>query len=183
MKYFTPDRWARMQQGASPEVFQRAYDEWEEAVRTYEDELKRIIPSGRRFHDLRQFALHHSLHDADLQTCWFGPKHDKLHLMARPEVPEEPLYCLVYSLAGEPVVQRGVLPEEFSSKRAVWMYDEFGLPGGQGADDVRVFTHNILLSNGCEYLIRFSNLKLTRPQAWPAVNAVSGRRSALQQTA
>ncbi|MFO0843199.1 MAG: hypothetical protein U0797_12515 [Gemmataceae bacterium] len=184
MKYFTPDRWVRMQRGASKEGFEKAYDEWERAVREYEGELKRIFPGGRRFSDLRRFALHYSLHDADLQACWFGPKGDKLNLLVRPELPQERLFLLVYSLAGEPVVRRGVLPEEFTSKRAVWMYDELGLLHGVEDHEELAFTHNILLSTGCEYVIRFSNLTLTRPQPWPDLSSASDRRSpSLQQTA
>jgi hypothetical protein len=164
MKYFTPELWLRTQSGVDPQTFLQAYDAWERGIDAYEEQLQRIIPRDRRYLHLRRFALQESLHDAVVQGCWFATQY-RLNLLVRPEAPAELLVLLEYTLVGEPIVNRNVLPQEFCASPARWLYDEFALLEGAASADEPVFTHNILLGNGCELIICFRRFEVSRHHA------------------
>jgi len=164
MKYFTPELWLRTQSGADSQTFLKAYEAWERRIDAYEEQLARIIPQDRRYLHLRRFALQESLHDAVVQGCWFATQY-RLNLLVRPEPPAELLVLLEYTLVGEPIVNRNVLPAEYCTPQVRWMYDEFGLLEGAASSDEPVFTHNILLGNGCELTICFRRFEVSRHHA------------------
>jgi hypothetical protein len=166
MKYFTPDLWLRMQSGVGRDTFLKAYEEWEQALTAYTEEVSRIIPQDRGHLHLRRFALQESLHDAVVQGCWYATEY-RLNLLVQPEAPAERLVLLDYALVGEPVVNHGVLPREFCTPHVRWMYDEFALLDAAAQGDEPVFTHNILFGNGCELIVCFRKLEVSRHHALP----------------
>jgi hypothetical protein len=165
MKYFTPQLWLQTQAGVDGPTFSAAYEEWERAVDAYEKSLEQTIPKGRDHWGVRKFAKNESLHDAIVLRCWYEtPSH--LFLLVEPEAPETKLGLLDYTLAREPMLIRGLLPPEFCTTHPRWMYDEIGR-WAESSDDEPYFTHNILLSTGCELVICFSKLDWTRRQDFP----------------
>jgi hypothetical protein len=189
MKYFTPERWLRLQDTSDDTTWLAAYQDWESSVAAYWQGVKGLLtrlPKTGVGAGLRSFVRHGSLHDALVTACWREGS-SKLKLQALPEVPGEELVLLEYALASEPVIVPDRLPPEYRTDYLQWMYDELGeLPdagprvrsrsharvgsrSGTNRDDAVVFTHNILLSNGWEMEIAFSRFKVTRHKAiWPA---------------
>jgi hypothetical protein len=165
MTYFTPELWLQMQSGADPQTFLAAYEAWERAIDEYEKSLEQVIPKGKGHWGVRKFARNESLHDALVLRCWYETP-SRLFLLVQPEAPETKLGLLDYTLAREPMLVCGKLPPQFCTTQARWMYDEIGRRSGPEGDDP-VFTHNILLSTGCELMISFSKLDWTRRQDFP----------------
>jgi hypothetical protein len=165
MKYFTPSRYLRLQNMAEPDTVLAALNEWDQAVKQYRADLAPILPPGEKYEDLRSFALHVSLHDGVVLASWFA--RGRLYLVVRPEPPATRLVSLTYSLAGEPVVVDHAFPDHVRTDTMEWMYDEIArLPLGSTPPDEAVFTHNILLGNGCELCIPFTRMKVGRPSMW-----------------
>lgn len=162
MRYFTPDLWLQMQSGADRDTFLAAYDAWERATAAYTEEVSRIIPTASAYQPLRRFALLESLHDAVLEETWYT-KEDRLCLLIRPADPHDRLVLLAYTLIGEPSVTADAFPEAFRTRQATWMYDEFALVEGmERSSEEPVFTHTILLGNGCELTIPFRRFRVSR---------------------
>lgn len=165
MKYFTPQLWLQTQAGVDRQTFSTAYEAWERAVDEYEKSLASTIPRGKGHWGVRKFARNESLHDALVLRCWYEtPSH--LLIMVRPEAPETKLGLLDYTLEREPMLIQGQLPPQFCTAEPRWMYDEIGRWADSPDADPR-FTHNILLSTGCELMICFSKLEWTRRQDFP----------------
>jgi hypothetical protein len=164
MKYFTPQRFIRFQHVDEEQAFYAAHAEWEQAIEHYRRELAEIrsrLPAA-----LARFAESVSLHDAQLIAIW--RTRGRLMLLVRPEPPGDDCFVrLAYTLAGEPNINSSVLPPEYRSERAIWLYDEVTVErtGGVGAAPEDVFVHSILLSNGCEITIRFRRFEVSRPEA------------------
>jgi hypothetical protein len=163
MKYFTPERWLRMQKMADPQTVLTALTEWERAIEAYQAEQKRLLPKGEKYEHLRYFASQVCLHDGVVLANWFAGS--QLHLVVRPEAPGARLVALSYTLAGDPVVIPHTFPAEVRTDTMEWMYDEIDLLP-QPDPDEPVFTHNVLLGNGWELCIPFTHMKLRRPSSW-----------------
>ena len=180
MKYFTPQLWLQTQAGVDRHTFSSAYEAWERAVDDYEKSLASTIPKGKAHWGVRKFARNESLHDALVLRCWYEtPSH--LLIMVQPEAPETKLGLLNYTLEREPMLIQGQLPEQFCTAEPRWMYDEIGRWADSPDDDPR-FTHNILLSTGCELMICFSKLEWTRRQDFP-LEGGTFRKKSVSQTA
>ncbi|MFO0845798.1 MAG: hypothetical protein U0797_26015 [Gemmataceae bacterium] len=185
MKYFTPERYLRLQNPDDSSAWLAAHNEWDEAVRAYWAEVRALLerlPKKRWADGIRQFVKQGSLHDGTVTSCWYEGS-QKLKLQVQPELPGERLVLLEYTLAQEPTVLRNQLPGEYIGEgRVEWMYDELGpVPGTQGGEFG--FLHAILLSNGWELTIPFTRLRISRCQSiLPAGQPESARlgRSLLQ---
>ena len=169
MKYFTPQLWLQTQAGVDGPTFSSAHEAWELAIDSYEKSLESMIPKGWEYRGVRKFARNESLHDAIVLRCWYETP-SRLLILVEPEAPESKLGLLDYTLEREPVLIRGQLPPKFCTTRPRWMYDEIGR-WAESSDDDPLFTHNILLSTGCELMICFSKMEWTRRQDFPLEGA------------
>jgi hypothetical protein len=164
MKYFTPERWLRLQDTTDPQAFCAAQADWEHAIEKYREEMNTIL---LRLPDrLRRFAESECLHDATIVSTWLGKR--RLEILLRPEPPDQRLFLLVYSLADRPRVKPSGIPQEYCTPHQGWMYDEIGVEGGARPDQPPqnpVFTHSILLSSGWEVGLRFRRFDFLRPEA------------------
>jgi hypothetical protein len=167
MKYFTPELWLQTQSGVAPETFLAAYEAWERNIDVYEEQLRRIIPAipaSRSYGSLRRFAEQESLQDAIVLGAWFTSQ-DRLNFLLQPETPTERLLQLDYTLAAEAAVIPDVLPAQYRTSAIRWMYDELDVQAETAGTAEPTFTHNILLSNGCEVILRFVRFRMARCQA------------------
>ena len=178
MKYFTPQLWLQTQAGVDRQTFSTAFDAWERAVDDYEKRLETIIPNGFAHRGLRKFVKNESLHDALVLRCWYETP-SRFQILLRPEAPETKLGLLEYTLEREPLLLQEQLPVQYCSARPRWMYDEIDRWPDSTDEDPR-FTHNSLLSTGCELLIYFSKLRWTRRQDFPLETANSTPKSVSQ---
>ena len=171
MKYFTPERFLKLQNFASEQAFRAATSEWEQAASAYEAHLREIgpvLPSGvRRFVELGSF------HDAHVLAMWQAQT--RLTIVLRRDGEASKACVLTYSLIGAPSINPSVLPEAYRSGEALWLYDEMGVDRNTASDSASatgrpkpgatVFTHDILLSNGWEVRLGFRRLEVARPTA------------------
>jgi hypothetical protein len=189
MKYFTPQRFLRLQDVRDD----AAIAEWERAVREYASSLAGVLPQLPP--PLRRLLKEPPLHDADVlsMTQW----KDTLSLTLRPELCDEVL-VLAYTLVEKPTIHRAALPREHCTEDVTWLYDELGVELVQGqptwltaADRVRgdgratVWTHAVLLSNGWEVRLRFRKFKWSRPETFlpPPRPAADGPTEMLTRSA
>jgi hypothetical protein len=99
------------------------------------------LPKARWAAGMRRFVQLGSLHDAMVTACWFEGS-DKLKVQVQPELPDERLVLLEYTLARDPFVHRDRLPPEYRTDYLQWMYDELGVFSGTEADGDEVFTES-----------------------------------------
>jgi hypothetical protein len=151
MRYFTPERYARLQQ-IDESTFAVAFGDWERAVAQYRADLAGIAPGLPA--KLRRFATAECLHDAVLLADWMDG--DQLQLLLRSGIPGEALVLLGYSLLESPSIERSTFPAEYHTPHLGWLYDEVGVEA-DGA-----FSHAILFSNGDEVRLRFSDFDYSR---------------------
>ena len=160
MKYFTPERYLRLDSLEEREAFLAAQEEWEEALSRYREQLQRIrkeLPPYSR--SLRAFVLSvHSvyLHDARV-LAMYQSKEDFIITLQPPSDPER-LAVLGYKLVEEPIIEQNVLPPERCREQIEWLYDELDLDRPEPT-----IRHNILLSNGWEVILRFRWARVKRP--------------------
>lgn len=160
MRYFTPDRWLRLQPMAQPDLVHAALLEWYQAIDDYRRELQRILPADAAHADLRALAALDCLHDGVILATWFAG--GDLRLLVRPEQPDSPLVSLTYQLAGTPTTILHSFPAEVRTDSLEWMYDEIA----RMPDEPPVFAHHVLLGNGWELCIPFVTVTLDRPATW-----------------
>ncbi len=157
MNYFTPERYVALQSPAA-EAMDLADAAWEEAVAKYDARLLQIrskLPdSAVRLID--DFYLH------DAAVLGIGGGEDDFAILLQLDPPPHDIVMLWYSLTDRLEHKLGVLPPEFCSSRPQWLYDEFDLAGGS-VDTV--FTHSILLSDGQEFKLTYSELRLAVTRA------------------
>jgi hypothetical protein len=159
MKFFTPARYLRLGNLDDREAFLAAQREWESAIAHYKQHLTRIgaeLPTG-----LQRLVETVYLHDARVLDMWWGGK-TRFTITVHPESDPSRLVVLAYSLVAPPEVTPGALPDAVRSEPAAWLYDELDVAGGSGPEG-RMFSHDILLSDGREVRLRFRNVVVTRP--------------------
>ena len=182
MKYFTPERFLRLQDRNSEQEFRTAIHAWEEAAEEYGRYLRETTPQLPP--DVRRLVEQGSLHDARVAGLWQA--HTRLTIVLQRESDASRLCVLTYHLVDSPCIDPAALPEMHRSAQAAWLYDEIGVDrearfdatagiqyraGSQAATNggqqrgVAVFTHDILLSNGWELRLRFHRLHVARPTA------------------
>jgi hypothetical protein len=182
MRYFTPERLAHLQDHSDERQFLSALDDWESALEAYWQQLKEIQqmlraiqpPLPKNLQEFLIFLTTVSLHDARVLDMYFGGR-SRFRITLHPELPAGRLVILTYSLLDPPPqIENNVLPELLRSEPTAWMYDELTLESGTNRGR-RIFCHDILLSDGSEVRLRFSNVTLERPVPLvPAVSTVPG---------
>jgi hypothetical protein len=151
MKYFTPERYVRLGDLHEESAFRTATEDWEQALTAYRTRLREIqdtLPAS-----LRQLLQSFSLHDADVLTM--GQQGLTYVIVLRLDPCHRDL-VLNYTLAEEPSLDRSALPPEHCSPHVEWLYDEIEL----AKTEPPVFDHSILLSNGWELRLRFTDLQV-----------------------
>jgi hypothetical protein len=166
MKYFTPERWLRLQHD-DRDVFNQAMEDWEQAIDDYRTYINANLTSRSR--DLYTFATGVSLHDAALIESWKEGK--QLCLLLRPEGKSGNV-LLTYTLVEDPVSIPWVLPPSFAPHRPqpLWMYDEIEVEPATNASSSRmnrVYRHWVLFNNGWEVCVRFVKFRYTLPANAP----------------
>ena len=129
------------------------------ALLRYEEHLARIraeLPVA-----LRRMVETVYLHDARVLAMSWGGK-SRFIITWQPESDPSRLVVLAYSLVAPPQVNEGALPDATRSEPAAWLYDELDAADSTGAQG-RVFSHDILLSDGREVQLRFRNVIVTHP--------------------
>jgi hypothetical protein len=156
MRYFTPERWMKLQHVHTKQAFYSTHEDWERARTAYRQKLNRVLGEfpGR----VKRFAESECLHDARVLAIWQG--RSRLNFILRPDPPTEELITLTYTLFTSPQIDCHALSSDYRTKHAAWMYDELGIERLKGGDVA--FIHNILLSNGWELAIRFRRFDFSR---------------------
>jgi hypothetical protein len=125
MKYFTPERWLRLQDTSNKTAWSAAFADWEQAVLGYEEVVKRLAAEAP---ELRPFLEAESLHDGLVLAYGIhGPEKENFFLLVRPCWPDGQLVLLSYHLLAPPTVHTSALPAEWRNELAEWMYDEVGI--------------------------------------------------------
>lgn len=176
MKYFTPERLARLQDHSEERQFLAALDDWEHALEDYWQQLNEIQqrlrgiqpPLPKNLQEFLKFFTTVSLHDARVLDMYFGGR-SRFRITLHLEFQPERLVVLTYSLVEPPRIKVNVLPEQLHSEPIVWLYDELTLEPQSGKEKP-VFHHAILLSDGSEVRLRFCSVTIERPV--PLVPAV-----------
>ncbi len=157
MKYFTPDRYVRLQDFSSDAKMDAAGEDWERAARRYRRKLSRLLPELPS--SLQSLVAKYCLHDAQVLTI--GSKDCTFIIVLRLSGPPQQLLILNYELAGAPVILKGVLPPDHCAEQTQWLYDEIEHVSG----NKDVWVHSILLSNGWEVRLPLRNLRLNQSEA------------------
>jgi hypothetical protein len=157
MKYMTPDLLARFR-SEDDAVAEAAAQIWETNCVAYNEHLDRIRPELPR--GVRGLLRRYCLHDAKVLTMtvdeasYFSIFLELPALSKKDARPRDAWLELRYSLAAAPQMKlHKSLPGD-GKPLQWWLYDEFDRVG----DDVRTFTHCILLTGGYELVLPFHNL-------------------------
>lgn len=144
MLYFTPELYLAYQ-NQNDAIADAAGDQWDAAIEAYRfsfDNVKHLLSN-----DFRAFFDTICLHDAEvvgeLKVNGFYA------LGVLPEDVSEPI-ALFYRLVKPVEVREDVFPKHLQSNRPYWLYEEAGVEGDH-------LSQNILLSNGKEVIIHFSD--------------------------
>ncbi len=143
MKYFTATLYERFN-SRDIEIADRADTQWRKAEAKYEARLDKIrirLPAT-----VRELADKFCLHDAEILSI--GHDGDTASILVRAD---NVLYCLSYGLTSKLWTTPPRRSPAFSNQAVRWLYDEVDMPA-KGK-----FSHRILLSNGREISLSFSN--------------------------
>ena len=152
MRYFTPDLLQRFG-SLDDRIADAADDECELASARYRADLKKLkrkLPSG-----MRELQTKYYLHDALV----FPLKANKDEFMVKLKLdtpPHEEL-LLRYDLAEKPKLVRHPGLAEKKCPSLIWLYDEVEAVKNNPSQ----FAHSILLNNGFEITLAFTDLELT----------------------
>jgi hypothetical protein len=175
MKFFTRELYEKSQ-STDDAVLDAAEDEWEAALRRYEQHLQAIEPSLPAH--LRAFN-HLLLHDAMLQSI--ARQGDRLLLILHKDIPPRDLVILNYELDGEPVWEPFVLQPGGWSGMTEFNFDEFDVVQEAGRT---LYTQEIVFGNGWLLRLRFRDVQVTMAQPiYPAPVGGSVPAFALPRTA
>lgn len=170
MQYFTPERFARLQDISSDANIVANLDDWEAAIKAYDAALNELMPELPE--SVQRFFQDKHLHDAKVLSISKTSK--RLFIDLKECLPPHKQLRLAYTLAAPPQTVEGLFPE-FASEDDLWLHDEFSRvnPG--------VFQHSILLSSGRELRIQFNRFAVERstPLPWtatPAADALAEAR-------
>lgn len=157
MKYFTPELLARFR-SSNEAVAEKAADEWELQAERYAKHFTSIRPQLPR--GLAQFLDACSLHDATVKIGRLKSAKNDFAILATLENPERDTAFLFYQLKGEPKITRHPPSSEVAGPPE-WMYDELEIVDGGGIlfnlFHHPVYRHSILLSDGIEIQVDFTN--------------------------
>ena len=167
MKFFTPELYSRFNSEVAS-VANRADADWERALTAYRKHLRSIHPKLSA--SVARLANDSCLHDAE----YLG-----FSKMTMPAMSGDvamiavrnggAVHFLVYVLDGEPLVTRPLENAVFDVSQPHWLYDEVDVAGDG------VFQHDILLSDGRVFSVRFTAFDML-PGSATKLTAKSVRR-------
>jgi hypothetical protein len=162
MRYFTAERWLRLQDGAaSPDETCRALEEWELVLAEYRLAVKTQLQDAPR--DLYEFATSVCLHDAKLLGSWLDGSRS-LYLLLQPEAPQQgPILVIYRQLVGLPQVFDSGIPQRYHTPQPTWMYDEVEPESTTEMRKYPIYQQRILFSNGWEVCLRFRSFSYSLP--------------------
>jgi hypothetical protein len=177
MKFFTPELYAHLN-SSDDEEFERANAEWHSALKKYRENLEAlwaIMPNRTRdlatkyqFHDSQILSMHVEASD---KITWSGaPSFDsrRVEFFIFSLLSEFSFVSIFYVLS-KPIDSDQHKLKVFSDENVAWLYDEvraetsfgmspMGSPSFQMGPPAVAFAHDILLSNGMEIKIPFSEV-------------------------
>jgi hypothetical protein len=154
MRYFTPELIERF--GALDDdiadAAQRAWDETSSRYREHLAGIRRHLPC-----QFRTLLDDYRLHDARVVLLGVVPHETsqlfRLKLISE-TAPEQPL-MLTYVLAPDAETRLSGIAD--LARERYWLYDEVDIVGGVGS---QTFSHTILLSDGMELVLHFTDFQL-----------------------
>lgn len=160
MKYFTAQRYARLQETGREEM-DAGDAAWEEAVIRYDEHLQRLrpeLPEGAR-------RLLDDVYLQDAEVLSMGRQGATFVVVLRLPAPPQNLLVVTYDLTEPPAIDADALPAESRSIRVQWLVDELDW----AAHDSPHFCHTILFSNGWQVCLSFRAVQVLVVQAvYPA---------------
>lgn len=157
MKYFTPERYAALQDLSSDAAMHAADADWDDAEEKYDAYYRSV--EGLLPGECQRFQDTYYLHDAAI--LYIGQQGDRFVIALRLDPPPQQVLLLSYELAGEPRIYRDVLPSVYCEKgSASWQYDEIELV----SQHPTVCIQSILFSNGWEVQLPFRALRIEEVQ-------------------
>jgi len=156
MKYFTPEKYLRLQ-ARDTSAMDAADTDWEGAVADYERHLESIRP--KLTESIRCLLDDYSLHDAEV--FFMGRTGDNLVIALRLKTPPRNFLVLTYMLLETPNVMATNWPGENLSSRALWLVDEIDL----GVNMQPSYGQSILFSNGWQVQLTFRDVEIVSVQA------------------
>jgi hypothetical protein len=182
MMFFTPELYARLNSPRSEE-FDRASKEWDAALGHYREEIEFL--SSRMPNRIRQLATKYRFHDSEVlsmavETAETTSRSNGLSRSGKPgEASEYFTFTLmselwahfVFYVLSRPIVRKQhVDVDVFCGEKVFWLYDEVRpdpqMPSSEITPDAHGaivsgrsnFVHGVLLSNGLELEIPFSDV-------------------------
>jgi hypothetical protein len=158
MRYFTPEL-ILMGQSNEEAILDEQERLWEEAGARYVaylDTIRPRFPPG-----LRHLDEHYYLHDAVIQGM--GQRDRSFVIILQLDTPPQSILTLSYDLVEAPRILKDVLPAEScgTGPRVDWQYDEIEM----GPGDPPTWRQSILLGNGWELTLHFSDVQVQEVQA------------------
>ncbi len=157
MKYFKPELLARCR-SRDDDLAESAAKEWEEAVAAYQARFNAVFP--RLPSEVGGLCSRFSLHDAKMLGAAFGTEKALFGILLQLERSSGhtgKVLELNYQPVAGPnsgVVVKTNASRQGGSRQEVWvLYDEFDFDEEHG-----FFTHSLLLTDGREIEVRFTNL-------------------------
>ena len=159
MKYFTPERYAALQDFSSDEVMNAADEAWEEAGARYVaylDTVRQQFPAG-----LRQIDESYYLHDAIIQGM--GRRGPYFVMILQLDTPPQSILTFTYDLVEDPIIVKDALPADLCGTGSIvdWQYNEIEMVPG----DPPTWRESLLLGNGWELTLHFRDVKVEEVQA------------------
>jgi hypothetical protein len=140
MKFFTPERYLRLQDFSSNTAMNASEQDWERAAVRYRRHLERLRPELPA--SFRALLRKYHLHDA--QVLSMGRRDHSFVIVLCLNPPPQQVLILTYQLAGPAIIRTAAFPAEHRTLHTDWLYDEIQPVRGKEAS----WTHAILFSNG-----------------------------------
>ena len=123
MRYFTPELYLRGN-SSDDTVVDKAEEDWERAIQRYHRRLAKVQPAFPK--NWQRFRREHiCLHDA--QVVSMARHAETFVFVLQQEPPAQNVVLLLFTLDGEPEIDRCALPGRQERSFVTWMYEEFDL--------------------------------------------------------
>jgi hypothetical protein len=156
MKYFTRERYLTFQ-NFDDAAMDAADADWEDTIDRYEAYLQTIRPDMPE--SVRQLLDGFYLHDARVLSM--GRRDETFVISLQLDVPPKELLTLTYTLIGPPEINKKPFEDGQNTPAPWWLYEEIEQVEEGGR---KHFVQSILLSNGWEITLPFSDVQVSRAE-------------------